>query len=473
MLKNLRRRLILSHILPLLIIVPLMGIGLIYVLETQVYLPALASEVENDAWLTAHLAALQPGVWQNPSQAKELVDLQTPRNNGYVRIFDRRGKLLASSDANEQDQVGKVLAPELELVTSADGKLVRQLHYRPPQTIEMVDAIVAVDDQNGQILGFVWVSYPFVTFTDEVYQLRFLIVSVLAAGLLIGSGIGYFLAVSVSNPIREVTQAVSELTRSSRMRLLSVYGPEEIRMLSSSVNNLVARLRELEQSRQQLLANLTHELGRPLGALRSAIAALRQGAEKDKALYHDLLVGMDDETDRLQRLLNDLAGLHEHILGALELDRKPISLHDWLPGCLQTWQAAAQEKGIAWEMVIADDLPVISGDPDRLAQVVGNLISNSIKFTPSGGKISISTAARRGEVGISVNDTGPGMSPAEQEKIFKPFFRGSHGRRFPQGMGLGLSIAKDLAEAHSGHIEVESQVHEGSRFTVWLPVSEK
>lgn len=470
MLKNLRNRLILSHILPLLITLPLMGIGLIYVLETQIYLPALANEVENDAWLTARLAALESGIWESPSRAKILVDMQTPRNNGYVRLFNPQGRLLASNDPYDQNQLGEILAPELDSITSSDGKVIRQVHYSPPQAVEVIDAIVPVKDQAGQILGFVWVSYPFATFMDEVYQLRFLIVILLALGLLIGSGIGYLLAVSVSAPIRAVTKAISALAHNSRMKLLNVYGPEEIQMLSLSVNDLVSRMRELEQARQQLLANLVHELGRPLGALRSAITALGQGAEKDNSLYHDLLEGMDDETRRLQRLLNDLAGLHEHILGTLELDRKPIDLNIWLPACLRTWQAAAQEKGIHWKMLFPDILPVISGDPNRLAQVVGNLASNAVKFSPPDGTISVTTMCRQNEVGISILDSGPGMSPAEQEKIFQPFYRGSHGRRFPQGMGLGLSIARELTEAHGGHIEVESFSQGGSRFTIWLPV---
>jgi signal transduction histidine kinase len=225
----------------------------------------------------------------------------------------------------------------------------------------------------------------------------------------------------------------------------------------------------LEQARRQLLANLVHEIGRPLGALRSAISALMSGAERDRELYNDLLKGMDGEMQQLQRLLNDLSGLQDHVLGTLELDRQPVNLNTWLPDCLLGWQAAALEKGIQWEFNLAENLPTISGDPNRLTQVLGNLASNAIKFTPPGGIIEISTQAANGQVGITVRDTGPGMSLEEQEQIFQPFFRGAHGQRFPQGMGLGLSIARDLTEAHGGHLAVESTPGEGSRFTAWLP----
>jgi signal transduction histidine kinase len=226
----------------------------------------------------------------------------------------------------------------------------------------------------------------------------------------------------------------------------------------------------LEQARRKLLANLVHEIGRPLGALRSAITALLGGAAKDPALYHDLLQGMDAETEQLQRLLNDLSGLQDQVLGTLELDRQPIDLKVWLPEVLQTWQAAAQEKGIQWKLTTGETCPLIYADPTRLAQILGNLASNAIKFTPPDGTVSVSTITSPEEVGITFRDTGPGMSLEEQEQIFQPFFQGGQGRRFPQGMGLGLSIAREFTEAHGGHLSVESTPGAGSAFTVWLPV---
>ncbi len=473
MLNHLRNRLIISHILPLFVIIPIMGIGLIYVLETQVYLPALANEVENDAWLIARLAALDSGMWQDSQQAHELVSLENPRNNGVIKMLDSAGVLLASNDPAEQGRIGEVLASDLNAINPAPGEVIRHVHYNSAQAAEVIEVIVPVIDQERQLLGFVWVDYPFVAFTDEVYQLRFLILSLLALGLVFGSSIGFLLAVSVSTPIRQVTGAIGALAHNTQMKLLPVGGPEEIQLLCRSVNDLVIRLRELEQSRRRLLANLVHEIGRPLGALRSAIFALRQGAAKDEKLYQDLLAGMDDETGRLQELLNELAGLHEQILGTLELERQAINLHNWLPGCLRTWQAAAQEKGIHWEMVIPDGVPVLFADPTRLTQVVGNLANNAVKFTPPGGKILITVLLQAEELGLAIQDTGPGISEEEREQIFQPFYRGTHGRRFPQGMGLGLSIARDLTEAHGGRLEIDSQPGSGSRFTVWLPVGER
>lgn len=472
MLRTLRNRLILSHIIPLLLIIPMMGIGLIYVLESQVYLPALSGQLEDNARLVAQVAALQESSLQNSPLAQALADRQAPGGKSQIMLLNERGVLLASSSVADQARIGQVFTGiDVQALRSVqNGQVISKIQYSQRQDAEVIEVYTPVIAPDRSLRGYVRMSYNFATLADELFQLRVLILSLLAVSLVIGSGIGYLLAVSVANPIGEVTSAISALAHSSQMKLLNVYGPEEVQSLSQSVNDLVTRLRELEQARRQLLANLVHEIGRPLGALRSAIAALAQGAEKDQVLYHDLLNGMDGETRRLQRLLNDLSELHDQVLGTLELHREPIDLKKWLPDTLRTWQAAAQEKGVRWELTSAEDLPVISGDPNRLAQVLGNLVSNAIKFTPPGGTVSVSASTLPGKVGVTIRDTGPGMTAAEQEQIFQPFYRGTQGRRFPQGMGLGLSIARDLTKAHGGQIVLESTPGSGSKFTLWLPV---
>jgi signal transduction histidine kinase len=130
---------------------------------------------------------------------------------------------------------------------------------------------------------------------------------------------------------------------------------------------------------------------------------------------------------------------------------------------------AAHSKGLHLESDISDDLPVIPIDPDRLAQAIGNLINNAIKFTPPGGKITVRAGTKADKVWIAIQDTGPGIPVEDQELLFTPFFRGRTETRFPQGLGLGLSIARDLVMAHQGSLEFESEQGQGSCFTIWLP----
>jgi signal transduction histidine kinase len=156
-------------------------------------------------------------------------------------------------------------------------------------------------------------------------------------------------------------------------------------------------------------------------------------------------------------------------LGVIELQKQPIDLSDWLPPSLLSWRTAALDKGLTWRVEIAKNLPIIDIDPDRMAQVVGNLLSNAIKYSPGGGEIAVSSAAGPNEVWIEISDTGSGISAEEHERVFEPFYRSQRIRRFPQGLGLGLTIARDLVQAHGGRLELVSEPGNGSQFTIYLP----
>jgi signal transduction histidine kinase len=195
------------------------------------------------------------------------------------------------------------------------------------------------------------------------------------------------------------------------------------------------------------------------------------GADRDEALRRELLVGMDEEIAHLGRLLDDLARLREQLTGMLELARRPVAMNGWLTHLAATRGEAAHQTGLQWQLVIPSDLPTLEIDPDRLAQALGNLINNAIKYTPTGGVVSVEAGTEATQMYIRVSDTGPGIAAEELDRIFTPFYRGHTGRRFPQGMGLGLTIARDLVVAHGGRLQVESVPGRGSRFTVWLPIT--
>jgi signal transduction histidine kinase len=304
-------------------------------------------------------------------------------------------------------------------------------------------------------------------------QLRGLIATILVIALMLGGVLGFFLALNVARPVQKVTEAIDDLAWGDRRDRLSVQGPDEIKRLLKSVNFLVERLHNLEQARKQLLANLVHELGRPLGALRMAIQVTRGGAKNDPQLLDELLAGMDGETESLQRLLDDLAHLHDQVLGTLELNRQPLHLTEWLPTMLRTWQEAAILKHLQWKEIIPESLPTIDADPVRMVQIVENLVSNAIKYTPPGGTVTIAAGVQQQTVWIRVSDNGPGIPMEEQSKVFMPFYRGGQSRRLKDGMGLGLSIARDLTIAHGGRLELESTPGMGSQFTIWIPISKE
>jgi signal transduction histidine kinase len=471
MFNSLRNRLILSHILPILLVIPLTGIVLFYLIETQFLLPKLAEEITADSRYLAEVSRADFELFGNPIFVANMLDRVRLDPAIQVMFLNPRGELLYSTNPADTSQFGQQVAID-NLDQALEGEEVVQTNYSISRLRgALIDVLTPVLDDNQQVIGLVRVSYQSAALFELLSQLRTLIVWVLVLGLVLGALLGFILAVNLSGPIRQVTQAVYDLARGGYSGQLDIQGPQEIRQLAQAVNHLVERLHSLESARRQLLANLVHELGRPLGALRSAIQAIGKGAGHDPQLLSELAIGMDGEAERMQAILEELAHLHDQVLGSLELHCEPLKLGEWLPSTLLPWQQAAQEKRLDWEESIPADLPVISADPGRLAQVVGNLASNAVRYTPPGGQVTVSAGAQDGEIWVQFKDNGPGISTEDQARVFLPFYRGDQGRRIKDGMGLGLSIANDLAKAHGGRIDLESIPGAGSQFTLWLPVA--
>jgi two-component system sensor histidine kinase BaeS len=467
LMRSLRARLILSHVLPLLVVIPLVGVTLAYLFDTQVLLAGLSDELEREAALVAAVASDYPQIWFDPELAQAFTARIGERLSGQVMLLDADGTLLASSDPADQSRLGQQIdVPGLReaLLT---GQAVRVDYGERPGT-GAAEALVPVF-VNGQAVGVIRLTDPLSSVYERFPRTRTFIVWVLAAGLIVGVGMGWLLALGLERPLRRATGAIARMAEGQPLSPLAEQGPQEMRLLLRAFNMLAERLQSMEKGRQRLLANLVHELGRPLGALLSAAQALGGGADEDPALRQELIGGMRAEVERMRRLLDELTHLYDQTLGPLELNRRPVALHAWLSQVAAPWREAAQEKGVRWRADFPPDLPSAEIDPDRLAQALGNIISNAIKFTPRGGSVDIRAGAGKDGAWIRVHDSGPGIPPEEQERVFTPFYRGSAGRRFPQGMGLGLGIARDLVNAHGGSIELESTPTTGSTFTIRLP----
>ena len=465
--RSLRSRLILSHILPLVLIIPLVGVALVYVLETQVLLSSLSAELSQYGTLTADMARDYPAIWRDSGEAQQFVRLFSVRTQSNIMLLDPQGVLLATSEAGYQDQLGQALdLPNFAVAQGGEAHV--QVNYTQRLQTEVVQVLVPVKGPNERVMGVVRVSQYLGDVQDQLNQLRRLILIAFVVGLILALVLALVLALSLGRSLQRVTDAVYGVASGRAWEILPEEGPTEIRTLLAAFNTLIEQLRALEESRRRLLANLVHELGRPIGALQSAIQALLGGADEDVALRAELLEGMDTQLRRLTPLLDSLTDLHGQVLGPLELNREPVALGDWLRHTTSPWRQVAHDKGLHWQLEVPDSLPVVEIDADRMAQVLGNLLSNAIKYTPEG---TVSVAARAAGAGVSivVRDTGIGIAVAEQDRIFEPFYRSNRDKRFPQGMGLGLSIARDLVVAHGGRLAVDSQPGQGSQFSIWLP----
>jgi PAS domain S-box-containing protein len=234
----------------------------------------------------------------------------------------------------------------------------------------------------------------------------------------------------------------------------------------------ISRLKDLDRARYQFITNVSHQLRTPMTTLQLSLYLMQKKKRPGQDDQH--LQAMEKEVTRLIHLIEDILEITTLDSGQAITTQEPISLSAAIDDVLTHFQSWAEESGLMLSaMPIPSDLPVVKGDQARLIQALAELVENGIIFTPAGGQVSIEVEAVERErqlwVTISVQDTGPGLSPDEQEKVFERFFRGKLAESgHIAGAGLGLSIAHEILRAHGGQVTVESEVGKGSTFKIWL-----
>jgi two-component system sensor histidine kinase BaeS len=464
--RSLRSQLALSHIIPFLVVLPLLTLALLALIETQVLLADLSQRTTEQATLLAQAVRSQLNLLDSSEQAQAFVARLDLSPDGQIVLLSADGRLLAAAGA-ASDAAGQTLA-SANVAAALQGQTSVLVSYGLEG--QRADVLTPVRDGAGRVVGAIGVAHTLTGVNSVLGRLRLMILATLLLEILLGVALGVLAARRLARPIDATAHAVIDLAAGRPMETIAEEGPREIRQLAAAANNLAEQLRLLEETRRRSLANVVHEIGRPLGAVRSALHVLRGPAGDDVAIREELLGGAEAQIERMQPLLDDLTQLHSQVSGSLTLHRQPVALGQWLPPLLLPWRAAALEQGLDWQMAVPGELPTLQIDPGRLAQVLDNLLSNAIKYTPAGGYVAVSAGMEDARLWIRVADSGPGIAAAEQQRVFEPFYRSERQQRFPQGLGLGLTIARDLVVAHGGELTLESQPGEGSCFTLYLPL---
>ncbi|MGH2598003.1 MAG: sensor histidine kinase, partial [Dehalococcoidia bacterium] len=228
-------------------------------------------------------------------------------------------------------------------------------------------------------------------------------------------------------------------------------------------------VRRAETTRRDFVANVSHELRTPLAGIKAVVETLRDGAVDDPEAAAEFLGRVDEEVDRLVQLVEELMHLSRIESGAAPMELTEVRPHGLLVRSAERFRHQAERAGV--EVTVEEaDLPPMRADPERLAQAVGNLVHNAIKFTPPGGRVTLSATQADGMVRLTITDTGSGIDPADLPRIFERFYVADRARS-QRGTGLGLAIVKHVVRAHGGTVEVESALGEGSTFTIEIPVA--
>jgi signal transduction histidine kinase len=273
----------------------------------------------------------------------------------------------------------------------------------------------------------------------------------------------------ILGPVEALTAAARAMEKGDLSQRVAVTSGDEIGQLAHAFNAMADGLARIEQLRRNMVGDVAHELRTPLTSIRGYLEAMREGVLVPSP---ELIESLHEEALLLSDLVNDLQELSLAEAGQLELTPLPFGLEEAALQVVKGLQAQATAKGLTIRLALPPDLPLVDADPQRIRQVLRNLLVNAIEHTPAGGEVAILARLVGSEVEASVQDTGEGIAPEHLPYVFERLYRADRSRaRTTGGAGLGLAIVRQLVEAHGGRVGVKSEVGEGSTFTFTLPVA--
>jgi heavy metal sensor kinase len=324
--------------------------------------------------------------------------------------------------------------------------------------------------QAGHVIKLVQVGMSL----ENMYKTRrrFLLImaAVLPLGVLLAGGVGGILALRALRPVDKMTQAARRISGEHLEERLQEAGTgDELDRLASTLNDMLGRLDGAFRQIRQFSADASHELQTPLTILKGEIeVALR--SERNPEEYQSVLRSGLEEIDRVSHLVDGLLLLARADAGVLRMDRRSVHLKNLLEEVCAQMKVVRDDHSVTLLRSLMEPVS-IQGDREHLRRLLLNLVDNAIKYTPEGGCVTLSLQRIGQWASLRVSDTGIGLSIDDQERIFNPFYRSTEARSQGEGgAGLGLSIARSIAEAHGGRIQVESTSGRGSTFTVLLPI---
>lgn len=279
-----------------------------------------------------------------------------------------------------------------------------------------------------------------------------------------------YLTYQLTRPIRQLTRAAEALKKGDLSQRISPQGYSEIATLSRTFNQMASTLERSSERRKALTADIAHELRTPLSVQQAYIEAMQDGIH---ALDIENLQKIEGQNQALIRLVDDLRTLSLADAGELPLEQRVTDLHQHVEQVIHHFRPKAEEKHVSLEHPKTGQLPQVYVDPQRVEQIIINLLSNALRHTPQGSTITINLSTSGDMVLLSVRDQGEGVSEEEIPYLFQRFYKSDKSRQEEQGgTGLGLSISQKLAQAHGGRIEVSNHPEGGAVFTLHIPTAE-
>lgn len=435
-------------------------------------------------------AAIAVQFFQSDTRARTLADLRR-QARGLADLY----ALQAVASVDEDRLAPRFAPPQLEEVTGAQiyysgveifpgqssglrqlpGRYLDQdvlemgrvqtLEFEPPGTDRVFLAAAHPISLGGETFGAIVVAKPRAELQEHWIVLMQRLGLAFLAGLGIAVGLVWYLGRRLTKPVLTLSRAADEVAaRRYGAELPRSGSSDEIAHLTERFREMTESLAQAEAYERNFLVRVSHELRTPLTAIRGHVEALREGLAEDPEARQASLEVIRAETDQLVRLVGDLVDLARLEAHVFTLEEHEVELKRLVEQGYQSFAEEARRRQIRYELALGAADPVVTTDGDRVLQIVSNLLSNAFSWTPDGGSISLTLGTDNGDVSVAVADSGPGIAPADTDRIFRPFVSENGG-----GTGLGLAISRELAHALGGDLRLDSVLGRGSRFELTLP----
>ncbi len=352
---------------------------------------------------------------------------------------------------------------QIEAMTSGQPDAWKEVHG-PREHASWMIATVPLRDR-----GFLQVGKSIEDTGRVLARFRLVFGVVMVGMVVIGFGAGALLTHEALRPVRQIINTARTIINTGQMNARVPVRPtgDELTELATLFNRVIEKNERLICGMREALDNVAHDLRTPMARLRGSAEMALQTPE-DAAACREALADSMEESERVLTMLKTLMDISEAETGTMKLDRAPFDFAVLARDVADLYSIVAEEKNIRIETRLGDAL-MVQADRVRLQQALANLLDNAIKYTPEGGRVEIVAETAGGQLVVRVSDTGMGIAPADQPRIWERLYRGDKSRN-QKGLGLGLCLVKAVVEAHRGAVDVSSEVDKGSVFTLRIPL---
>lgn len=415
----------------------------------------------------------------------ELVDNFNKVNVSHMWIVDKNSTIISGSQelthaddlCPNSDQVKRALKGEVVY-----NKGIIKYVNKPVLSVALPIYV------EGKVEGAIFVCNPLSDITNSITETFKIVTFAGIIAIFISAFVSYFISMSIVKPIKEITAISLEMSKGNFSQKVKVYSSDEIGNLAETFNYMMVtldktmsdledeknKMMKLEKLQRQFVANAAHEIRTPLTSVRGYVEAILDGVVNDKEQERKYLRIILKETLRLHRLVNSLLDLSRIESGQIKISKKDLNVSEVIHRTVMKLRPLIEDQEIQVLVDVPVNLPKVLGDEDLIDQVIINYITNAVRFTSEGGRITVKAEQNKNEVYVHVMDTGIGIPSAELTKVWGRFYKINETRQLSkEGAGLGLALVKEIMELIGGRVWVESEVGKGSVFSFSLIIGEK